>query len=531
MMAPWDEAEWGFACDNRKNCNRGNRENAISMKSFFPMSLLYPHRRVLTLFTTYLLLFCAPSAWAFVPAEPTPEASRWQITTGGPTGIAGRPATLTWSIVPDGTQTFDTGTDSFSPSDLVATLDTAFGSGPGGTDYTQRPWFTYFEQSFERWEALSGLTYTYEPNDDGVLHGNTNAGALGVRGDVRVSGTGLDGADGTLAYNYFPSDGGDMALDTDDMGFFSSPANNFRAIRNIIMHEIGHGLGIDHTVSSNAAFLLEPNADTSFDGPQHDDLRGIQWLYGDALEKTNGGLGNETFQNAFDLGTLATAGPLAIGTSGTGTVIGENETDFVSIANTNDLDYFSFTTTEAVNLSLTLTPRGGQFDQSGTPFDTTATSDLWFTLYDTDGVTVLSGGNNEAIGVAESLDNLLLDTPGEYFVRVQSLGAVVQFYQLDLASTALPALLGDYNEDGLVDAADYTLYRDTLGMSVTPFSGADGDGDGLIDSDDYSVWASNFGSSTATGLAVPEPSGLLLLVGMLSFFQFRRGNHDGTTKS
>ena len=202
--------------------------------------------------------------------------------------------------------------------------------------------------------------------------------------------------------------------------------------------------------------------------------------------------------------------PLAKG--GNGTVIGGAETDFVSIANPNDLDYFSFTTTEPVNLSLTLTPRGGQFDQSGTAFDTTATSDIWFTLYDTDGMSVLSGGNNEAIGVAESLSNLLLSTPGEYFVRVQSSGAVVQFYQLDLATLALPALLGDYNENGIVDAADYTLYRDTLGNSVTPFSGADGDGDGVIGAGDYNVWVANFGSSAATGLAVPEPSGFLLLL-------------------
>ena len=79
-------------------------------------------------------------------------------------------------------------------------------------------------------------------------------------------------------------------------------------------------------------------------------------------------------------------------------------------------------------------------------------------------------------------------------------------------------MLGDYNEDGFVDAADYTLYRDTLGNSVTPFSGADGDGNGLVDTEDYNVWVANFGSSSASGLSVPEPAGFLLLLGAMSVF-------------
>ena len=39
-------------------------------------------------------------------------------------------------------------------------------------------------------------------------------------------------------------------------------------------------------------------------------------------------------------------------------------------------------------------------------------------------------------------------------------------------------ILGDYNLNGTVDAADYVVWRKTLGTSVAPpFSGADGDGD------------------------------------------------------
>ncbi len=58
-----------------------------------------------------------------------------------------------------------------------------------------------------------------------------------------------------------------------------------------------------------------------------------------------------------------------------------------------------------------------------------------------------------------------------------------------------PLLEGDYNDDGVVDAADYTVYRDTFGQAVaTPFAGADGNGDRMIDAADRAVWAANYGA-------------------------------------
>lgn len=64
-------------------------------------------------------------------------------------------------------------------------------------------------------------------------------------------------------------------------------------------------------------------------------------------------------------------------------------------------------------------------------------------------------------------------------------------------------LPGDFNDDGLVDAADYTLWRDTLGQSVAAGTGADGNLDGAITSVDYTLWKTNFGRS----LAAPSGSG------------------------
>ena len=57
---------------------------------------------------------------------------------------------------------------------------------------------------------------------------------------------------------------------------------------------------------------------------------------------------------------------------------------------------------------------------------------------------------------------------------------------------------GDYNHNGTVDAADYTIWRDTLG-STTDFR-ANGNNEGasmdLIDQADYDTWKNAFGQGT-----------------------------------
>ena len=70
---------------------------------------------------------------------------------------------------------------------------------------------------------------------------------------------------------------------------------------------------------------------------------------------------------------------------------------------------------------------------------------------------------------------------------------------------------GDYNNNGIVDAADYTVWRDKLGAP----NGAllnDIDG-GMIDLDQYETWKENLGNHGSGAFAntpVPEPTSLLL---------------------
>jgi hypothetical protein len=83
---------------------------------------------------------------------------------------------------------------------------------------------------------------------------------------------------------------------------------------------------------------------------------------------------------------------------------------------------------------------------------------------------------------------------------------------------------GDYNNDGMVDAADYTIYRDNLGSDSAVLNG-NGSGEATVVQADYALWKQNFGSSgTSSSAAIPEPSSivLLLLGGWLSNLATRR---------
>lgn len=74
------------------------------------------------------------------------------------------------------------------------------------------------------------------------------------------------------------------------------------------------------------------------------------------------------------------------------------------------------------------------------------------------------------------------------------------------------AIDGDFNADGVVDAADYTVYRDNFGGDEEVLRGA-GDGSGTVDAGDLTVWRDNFGAvKGASAAAVPEPTTVAALL-------------------
>lgn len=484
------------------------------MAKLIPFPLIHRRSTALLIASSGLIWFVAmaDTARAFIPN------ARWSFSAYGNTGGIGSPATLTWSIVPDGTSIPGEGA-----SDLIAFFDSRFGAGQGGSDLTKRPWFTHIERAMDRWSELGGIAFIYEPFDDGLAHGGF-PGQLGVRGDIRFGAVSIDGISNTLGYSHYPNSS-DIVLDSDDGPFLANPYNDYIQLRNVLTHEVGHALGFEHVSSSDTALLLEPVINTSFDGPQLDDIRALHHFYGDALDKSHNGLGNDTLASATPLGMLTAGESISVGTDAAPDfIVLSSDSDFVSIANLSDRDYFQFTIAQPANVNMVLTPLGGVFHQ-GAPgetqslFDANARNNLTLALYRESEAELLATANSQPAGAVESLTNVALTTPGNYYVRIAGSNQNVQLYQLDISLIATISVLpGDFNSDGTVDAADFTVWRDELG-GTGPDLHADGNGDLVVDHLDYSLWKSQFGTTASPATAsastiVPEPSRPLLWIAL-----------------
>ncbi|MEN1681320.1 MAG: hypothetical protein AAGJ46_17160 [Planctomycetota bacterium] len=69
---------------------------------------------------------------------------------------------------------------------------------------------------------------------------------------------------------------------------------------------------------------------------------------------------------------------------------------------------------------------------------------------------------------------------------------------------------GDFNGDGVVNASDYTTWRDEFALGQRPLS-------------DFNVWRSNFGAQESAATAAPEPTALAGLLALLSGGAIRCG--------
>ncbi|TWT35363.1 Extracellular serine protease precursor [Posidoniimonas corsicana] len=101
-------------------------------------------------------------------------------------------------------------------------------------------------------------------------------------------------------------------------------------------------------------------------------------------------------------------------------------------------------------------------------------------------------------------------------------GSVIVSYNYVEGAVVLSEFLmtGDFNGDGQIDAADYTVWRDVRGNAVPQYTSADANGDGFVDTKDYAVWRSHFGyAGDASGAsnAVPEPLSAVLAASVIAW--------------
>ena len=150
-----------------------------------------------------------------------------------------------------------------------------------------------------------------------------------------------------------------------------------------------------------------------------------------------------------------------------------------------------------------------------------ATLDGWLNLSLLNGFTPIAGQQFTIITASSIVNNGFVLT-----------GAAASSFSLIVGSTSVIlqaiGLTGDYNNNGVVDASDYVLWRNSAGLTG-PGLAADGNHNNQIDSGDYDVWRSHFGQTSGSGAsvgsnaAVPEPNSLsVALVAMMAFVGQRR---------
>jgi hypothetical protein len=172
-------------------------------------------------------------------------------------------------------------------------------------------------------------------------------------------------------------------------------------------------------------------------------------------------------------------------------------------------------------------PFTGNFPSSQYPYA--------YEVFGNNGTTALNGftnaGGNTSLSDLPNATTVLNDMMepysgnGQQFVGSDHLPIVADYI-------VVPAHIpGDFNINGVVDAADYTIWSDTQGQTgsnlAADATGPGGVPDGVVDQLDYQLWVDHFGqtsgSGAASGSAVPEPTSFALAAAAgVALFTMRR---------
>ncbi len=147
----------------------------------------------------------------------------------------------------------------------------------------------------------------------------------------------------------------------------------------------------------------------------------------------------------------------------------------------------------------------------------TANSKLWIDPLDETSTSVEHTGAGTSIGTV--INRIILRQHNSFNGKQFVDNVVVGTTFAEVLNRPSAGLLGDYNGNGVVDAADYVLWRKggpLLNEADTP---------GVINDADYAEWRARFGNPSGLGsgsMAVPEPAAAVLVAYLFLFNAFRR---------
>lgn len=371
-------------------------------------------------------------------------APRW-------TGNQGDPFTVRWSFVPDGLQITGGVGEPDAGSTLFAGMDAKFGGN-------RAAWIAKFDEMFARWSEVSGLRYVRvtngtDPWDDNAAWGQP--GADGLRGDVRIGMKPIDGPSGVLAYNGYPQNG-DMVLDAGES--WGQSNGGYRFLFNVLAHEHGHGMGLAHVCPIQGTKLMEPFYDDGYYGPQQDDIRASQRLYGDNREPDN------SIATASNVGAFNQSSDITLGN-----IVNANNATSLSIDANGEEDFFKITLSSAARLTATVTPVGTTYGSgpqtgncdSGTSTNALNQADLAIDIVNSSGATIASASANPSSQAEVVAADLV--SAGTYYVRVHETNnpSQSQLYRLRLQGSSASGII-----TGTITFQDWVSANSSLPITV-----------------------------------------------------------------
>ncbi|WP_425396042.1 PEP-CTERM sorting domain-containing protein [Aeoliella sp.] len=132
-----------------------------------------------------------------------------------------------------------------------------------------------------------------------------------------------------------------------------------------------------------------------------------------------------------------------------------------------------------------------------------------------DGSATVAGSSMISLG--EAYNNLI--NAEDLVLRYRIAGSeLVMEVDASYINSPPAGLAGDYNGDGTVNIADYTIWRNNLGSTTANLPGDSTPG--VVDAADYQVWRDNFGASSlgavqsSSNTSIPEPASYVMLLGL-----------------
>lgn len=137
-------------------------------------------------------------------------------------------------------------------------------------------------------------------------------------------------------------------------------------------------------------------------------------------------------------------------------------------------------------------------------------------------------GNTWRTQVVDGIDNRVGWTPSIAYARDGRLAIAYMNDETDGGDLyyiqGVPAIPGDFDGNGTVDAGDFPIWQTRFGLPATSSRQGDADADHDVDGNDFLIWQRQLGTRTPSlTQAVPEPTSILILTAsVLPFFQFQR---------